>query len=543
MSTFWQEVLTRPREIYARLSKGQRVGVMALVAVGVVVALLASLLAGRDVYALLYRGLEPQDAREVCSKLQELGVPYQLSPDESAVQVPEQRVTEARMQLASANLPKLGSPGFELFDQNQLGMTDTLFNVTSQRAIAGTLQKTIEKCGPVKSATVVVQLQSPTFLQKESSRTSASVTLWTRAGMKLTEENVAAIVHMVLTAVGHGIQSQDVTVMDNDFHLLHPRGDADDPLGSLAHLNQTRTIEQYLQQKAESQLATAFGPEKASVRVSVEVDRTHKETAAERLSEDNKVPVRDRTTTERTPSGGSTTGGDPSLSANAATAKTKEGGAAPVETHSETEKEYREGVTRELTILGGGAITHMSVSLALDDSLFTKLGADGKPAPLDPAASDAMKANLEKLVKSAVGFSDKPRVDKGAKDDFSSVVLSFPKPPPPVAPPGLFSMENLLPLAGRLAESVTVLVVLLLLVKTLRGGALGRGKTKVVTAGGVTTVVGPTGDRPTEDETLDLEMGDTKGPDLRTRLGRFVNKHPDQAREVLTAWLKEELVS
>jgi hypothetical protein len=37
-------------------------------------------------------------------------------------------------------------------------------------------------------------------------------------------------------------------------------------------------------------------------------------------------------------------------------------------------------------------------------------------------------------------------------------------------------------------------------------------------------------------------MGEAKGADLRHRVGRFVNRHPDQAREVLVAWLKEELV-
>src|SRR5688572_14866960 len=97
---FWQEILARPRDVYAKLSRGQRVGVMALASLGIVVAVLSSLLGGRESFVLLYGGLEPAAANEVVAKLNELGVPYQLSADGSMVQVPDGRVAEAKMQLA-----------------------------------------------------------------------------------------------------------------------------------------------------------------------------------------------------------------------------------------------------------------------------------------------------------------------------------------------------------------------------------------------------------------------------------------------------------
>ena len=60
MTTFWQEVLARPREIFARLTRAQRMGVLALVSVGLVVAVLTSLLAGRENYVPLYGGVIPE---------------------------------------------------------------------------------------------------------------------------------------------------------------------------------------------------------------------------------------------------------------------------------------------------------------------------------------------------------------------------------------------------------------------------------------------------------------------------------------------------
>ncbi len=517
MSTFWQEVLARPREVYARLSRGQRLGVLALASVAIVVAVLASMLAGRESFVMLYGGLEPSDANEMVSKLTELGAPYRLSPDGTMVQVPEQRVAEIKMQLAASGLPRLGSRGFELFDESQIGLTDSLFNVNLQRAIQGELEKSIQSCGPVKRARVMVYLQPQASVVRERERGSASVTLWLRQGMPLVDSQVAAIAHLVASGIGHGLRPQDVKIADSNFNLLHPRGDPDDPMFSAAYLERVQSMERYLQEKAESQLRS-LGEGKASVRVSVELDLTHKETASEKVDPENKVAV--KSTTSKDVSGGDqASGGDPSVAAAARTAGRDGSGAV---LHSDTEDEYREGIERQLLIQGAGSIKSMSVSLLLDDG---------------DAALTAKQADLEKLVKNAVGFKEK-------RDSFQVASATFAKPPPPEKAPGPFALENLLPLLGHVAEGITVLFVLVLLTRTLRGsGASARRKTK-----GVTTAAGGTAEEGTvaeqeEDVLVDLKFAEGKGADLRTKLGRFVNRHPDQAREVLVAWLKEEVAS
>jgi len=117
--------------------------------------------------------------------------------------------------------------------------------------------------------------------------------------------------------------------------------------------------------------------------------------------------------------------------------------------------------------------------------------------------------------------------------------LAAPAPPPA---PGPFAIENLLPLAGHLTEAVTVLFVLFLLLKVARGGAgakAGAGGKAKGGAGGTSTD-GQATDQ--ENEFTELTYAaEGKAGDLRTRLTRFVTKHPDQAREVLLAWLKEEM--
>lgn len=511
MSTFWQEVAARPREIWRKLSRGQRVGVAALLSVGLVIATLASLLAGRESYALLYGGLDPQSASEISAQLSASAVPYRLTPDGTAIQVPEARVPEVRMQLAAAGVPKAGVHGFEIFDQTQFGMTDQLFNLNKERALAGVLEQTIETIDRVQKARVLVTMQPPGAIRfKDAPRPTASVTLQLRPGGMLVESSVAAIASLVSASVGGGMRPEDVVIIDSNGRLLHPHGDSSDPMNSAEYLRKVQSIELSKQEKAESMLRLAIGDGMASVRVNVELDPKYKESQKETLSEDNKATIKESKSSES--NGRVVRGGDTSTTAVAKAKESEEVGPA----HSENEAEYGHGSEKSLEIVGAGSILHMSVSLLLDDS---------------------QKANAERLgeiVKNAVGFS------KQRKDSFEVLTIPFAKAPAPAPMPGPFALENLLPLAGHLTEAVTVLFVLFLLVKVVRGGggkAKAKGKAKGA-VGGAAVVDDGAGE---ENEIAELTYAaEGKRADLRTRLNTFVTKHPDQAREVLLAWLKEE---
>ncbi len=515
---FWQEILARPRDVYAKLSHGQRMGVLALAAVGIVVAALAALLGGRQSYAALCAGLDPAETQEVASKLTEVGIPYQLSPDGSLVQVPDAQLAEARMQLASAGLPKSGAVGWSLFDGNQLAVSDKLFDVNVTRALAGELENAIRRFPAIKDARVFLHLADAPLYLKDRTRSTASVQLTPRPGVQLDDGQVAAIAHMV-TGVGHGLQAEDVKITDARMNLLHPRADAKDPLSSMAGLQRQQAIERALEQKAESQLAVAYGEGRATVRISVELDPNYREKATETVDDKNKVAVKSLTTRE-----GARGGAARSTSGDLTT---------------EEQNEFREGVTRELEIVAAGQLKRMSVSLFVDQALLEP-GADGKPAP-------ANAADLEAAVKQAVGFvenvstSGKPKAGERL-DTFKLVKAPFTQPPAADAAPGPFAVENLLPLTGNLAEALTVVIVLLTLTRVLRGG---KTKGKPGVAASAAGRSGAASRDPDEklDELQELVMGEGEGVDARTRLGKFVVAHPEQAREVLVAWLKEEVTT
>ncbi len=520
MSTFWQEVLARPREIFGRLSRGQRIGVLALAAVAVVVAGLASLLAGRESWVMLYGGLDANDAKEVASQLSSSGLPYRLNADGSRIEVPEERASEIRMQMAAAGLPKGGNEGWALFDSTQFGMTDQLFKVNYDRAQAGILAKDIETLNGVRKASVRVTVAPPATFLKDKQRSTAGVILTLKPGANLGDSGYAAIAQLISSAVGNGMRPQDVTILDSASHLLFPRGDASDPLASLQVLEKVQAMEKAREEKAESQLRAAGV--KASVRVSIELDPTYKETTREKVSDDNRSTARETSSTDRT--GSAAKPAEPT-----AAAKAKE---VDLSGHDERETEYRNGVQHELEITGAGSIRRMSISVLLDDS--PQPGPDGKPGAV------ASKETITEIVQNAVGYS------KARKDAFSITSMPFLAAPPPAPAPGPFAIENLLPLAGHLTEAVTVLFVLFLLLKIVRGGARApsgagsKSKAKGVAGG---AVVESDANDPENEFTELTYAAEGKAGDLRTRLTRFVTKHPDQAREVLLAWLKEEMTN
>lgn len=522
---FWQEILARPRDVYAKLSRGQRMGVLGLVAVGIVVAALAALLGGRQSFTTLSANLELADANEIVGKLAELGIPHEMSADGSVVRVPDTELADARMKLAAAGVPKSGSSGWSLFDGNQLGMTDQYFNVQLTRALAGELEKSIRTLPAIKDAKVFIYLAGPSVYAKDKSRSTASVLLTARPGVVLDDSQVASIAQLV-TGVGYGLQLDDVKITDSRGQPLHPRADGKDPMSSLAGLQKQQAMERALEQKAESQLAIAYGEGRATVRVSVELDPNYREKASEKVEPDNKVSVKSSTTRE--PAGGGAQG-----------AKGKSGDLV-----TEEQTEFREGVTRELEIMAAGQVKRMSVSVFVDQALLEP-DADGKTA--------ASATELEAAVKEAVGFVDggaKPKPGD-RKDSFKLVKAPFTKPPAAAAMPGPFAIENLLPLAGNLAEAITVVIVLLTLTRVLRGG-----KSKPKAAGGSMAIGGGSAaasgarrrdareahDEPV-DELQELVLGEGQGLDSRTRLARFVTAHPEQARDVLAAWLKEEVAA
>ena len=88
-------------------------------------------------YKVLYSNLSDRDGGAIITSLQAMNVPYQFSDTGGAILVPSNMVNDARLRLAQQGLPKGGSVGFELMDNQKFGISQFAEQINYQRALEG----------------------------------------------------------------------------------------------------------------------------------------------------------------------------------------------------------------------------------------------------------------------------------------------------------------------------------------------------------------------------------------------------------------------
>jgi flagellar M-ring protein FliF len=145
-----QNALTRFRERWASLPHTTRIaligGVVGLLALFVALGFWAS----TPTYTTLYTGLSPADSAAVAQALREKNIPVRTSGGGSAIEVPEARAEEARLELASKGLPKTGAPGYARLEKTPFGMTQSMEQTTLRIALEEELANTIRHLEPVE---------------------------------------------------------------------------------------------------------------------------------------------------------------------------------------------------------------------------------------------------------------------------------------------------------------------------------------------------------------------------------------------------------
>ena len=80
--------------------------------------------AGREPeWRILYTNLADKDGGAVIAALTQMNVPYRYSEGGGSILVPSAQVHDARLKLASQGLPRGGTVGFELMENQKFGTT------------------------------------------------------------------------------------------------------------------------------------------------------------------------------------------------------------------------------------------------------------------------------------------------------------------------------------------------------------------------------------------------------------------------------------
>lgn len=228
---------------------------------GILLACFAGLIwyAGRTDWRTLYAGLDPGDARQMAQELTTAGIPFDVSPDGTALRVPAQNLDKARLVTTAKGGPHSGRMGFELFDKPNWMGSEFDEQVNYQRALEGELEHTIDTLSSVESSRVDLVLPHDSLFAADQREAKASVVLRLRQ-RTLSPDEALAIENLVAGAVD-GLKPENVVLVDAQGGGLlgRPRGDA----GLAAH-------EQEMAEKLVETLDPVAGI--GNVRASVNVD-------------------------------------------------------------------------------------------------------------------------------------------------------------------------------------------------------------------------------------------------------------------------------
>jgi len=265
-------------------------------------------------FKTLYRGMASEDAGAAVQKLKESNIEYRLEDDGATILVPAEKVSEAHLLLAREGLPKSGRIGFELFDKTNFATTDFAEQVNYRRALEGELERTIASLGEIEKARVHLTFPKDSVFVESRQPAKASVLLSLRRAASLSPANVAAISHLVASAV-EGLSPQQVAIVDAHGDLLNkPRASAGLGSASESQIEYQLTIEHELAKKLGETLDAVLGAGNYRTGVSVECDFSGMEESEEVLDPTKSVIVSSQRTDES--AGGRVNAGIPGAAAN-----------------------------------------------------------------------------------------------------------------------------------------------------------------------------------------------------------------------------------
>eukprot|EP01114_Cavostelium_apophysatum_P000409 TRINITY_DN1037_c0_g1_i1.p2 TRINITY_DN1037_c0_g1~~TRINITY_DN1037_c0_g1_i1.p2 ORF type:complete len:566 (-),score=165.09 TRINITY_DN1037_c0_g1_i1:3668-5365(-) len=252
--------------------------------IALVVAIMAALWMWSQApeYRVLFSNYSDRDGGAITASLDQMGVKYKFSEGGSAILVPAEQIHDLRLKLAAQGLPKGGNVGFELLENQKLGVSQFLEQVNYQRSLEGELARSIQSLGSVSAARVHLALPKPSVFVRDQQKPTASVLLNLQPGRALDPAQVSAIVHLVASSVPE-LTIGNVTVVDQNGNLLSDTSNkaAGNKGLDATQLKYVEQVQQNIIKQVESIIAPLVGKENVRAEATAEVDFAQVDTAAE----------------------------------------------------------------------------------------------------------------------------------------------------------------------------------------------------------------------------------------------------------------------
>jgi flagellar M-ring protein FliF len=470
-------VPTPPRSI-ADIPGLKQAGLLVGVAAAVAVAIWLVLWSQGQNYSVLYGQLSERESGQVMDALTAAGIEYKLSPS-GAVSVPESKVQEARIRLATQGLPQSDSMGIEMIQkESTLGASAMMENARYQSVLETELARTIIKVQGVQNARVHLALPKPSVFVRDARKATASVLLQLYPGRRLEPGQVAAIVHLVASSVPE-LAASDVTLVDQSGTLLNSPDENAEQAASTRQFEYTRKLEESYQQRIIDLLEPIIGPGRVRATVTADMDFTVTEETRENYDPQKTAVRSEQTSTEQRRGGDGVEGipgalsneppgtaGAPSLAGAAAPGNAAPGAAqstaaasGPSSSAQRSTRNFEVDRTLSYVKQPVGVLKRLNVGVVLDN--WQKVGADGKVTTA--AMSDADIKRFSQLVRESIGLKD----DRGDQLNVLNQAFKNNAPPEPVDGPPLWESPWVAQLAKQIVGAGLVLVVAFLVLRPL----------------------------------------------------------------------------
>ena len=492
---------------------------------------------------LLFSNLNSSDSNEIITQLQQKNIPYDVKENGSQIFIPSSKVASLRIALASQGLPSGESIGYEIFDDTSaLGTTNFMQNIALVRALEGELARTIRSLKSVHSARVHLVLPKRQMFSREKQTATASVILKMRGSNKLSGERIAAVQHLVASAVPE-LDPIRVAIVDDKGNLL-AKGDKTDTVHADSLIERKIALELRLARELTELLSKSVGPGKVHVRIDADLDFDRISTTEETYDPDGQV-VRSTRSIDENMTSEESENQTVTVETNLPDGQGNQGGPKASTRESKTDEQVNFEITKKITNFAReiGAIKRLSVAVLVDgDTVVNTNGIkEYKPRPAPEME------NLTKLVSSAIGFN-KERGDtvEVVNMKFADQRLDTDKPL------DLFlglQKEDLLRITEVTVLSILAILVILLIVRPLVSrafesfpGATAGSDQNLIADG---TLASPALSAPSEfedyEELIDIETIEGRvSKSALNKVGDIISSNPEEALAIVRGWMYDE---
>lgn len=217
LSSFWNSF----KEKWRALSKGLRIFIITALSVVVVAAVIITIVLNQKSYTTIYTNLDAEEASQVVTAINELGVSDVILGSDNSVSVPAESADNVRMQLSIQGYP-MSTFNFDVWN-NGIGIwsTDTEKKVLQIQQLQTHLMKAINTIGNINNSYVIITMPDNQnyVISTDSDDPRVSVKLDVKKGASLTSDQIEGIYSLVLNSLP-GLERENISIVGTDGELL-----------------------------------------------------------------------------------------------------------------------------------------------------------------------------------------------------------------------------------------------------------------------------------------------------------------------------------